>query len=301
MQTTGIITEIKRYAIHDGPGIRTTIFVKGCPLRCTWCSSPETWEPYPQIYFKAISCKEFGDCIKACPVDAITMNKNYKIDRDRCTLCIKCVEACNSGALVTVGRIVTSEDVVREIEKDIVFYKKSGGGATISGGEPLFQPHFVSRILKLCHKKGIHTVLDSSGYAKPEHVKQVLENVDLVLLDLKHMDPIMHKDYTGVSNELIIENAKLMAKKCKMRISLPLIKGINDSEENIKKTIEFTKSLGIECIDVEPFHALGESKYEMLGMKNPFHDFEEVSSQEVNKVIEIIQSAGLRATRGRTM
>jgi pyruvate formate lyase activating enzyme len=298
---TGIITEFKRYAVYDGPGIRTTVFVKGCPLRCKWCCNPETWESHPQLYFKASLCKEFGSCIKACPTGTISMVKEHKINRTLCSLCMKCVGACPHGALSTVGRRVTPEEVVREVEKDTPFYRKSGGGVTVSGGEPLFQPNFVSRIFELCHKKGISTVLDTCGYAEPNVVERVLEHVDLVLLDIKHMNPTMHKRLMGVSNEFILENAKLMASKCHVRISLPLIKGINDSEENIRKTIEFTKSLNLEHIDIEPLHKLGGGKYEMLGMKDPFSDFEEVSSGEIEKIVKIIESYGLKATEGRTM
>jgi pyruvate formate lyase activating enzyme len=300
-EVTGVITEMKRYAIHDGPGIRTTLFVKGCPLRCKWCSNPEAWEPYPQIYFKANLCKGYGKCGEVCSVGAVSMNKKNKINRKLCTLCMKCVEACPYGALAIVGKKVTTKEIVKEVAKDKIFYEKSGGGVTISGGEPLFQPNFVSKIFELCHKKGISTALDTCGYADPKVIEYVLKHVDLVLLDLKHMDPLVHKKLTGASNELILKNAKLMASKCNTRISLPLIKGINDSEENIRNTIEFVASLNLEYIDVEPFHKLGRSKYKMLGMKDPFSNFKDVPSEEADKVIEMIESYGLKATKGRTM
>jgi pyruvate formate lyase activating enzyme len=298
---TGVKTDIKRYAIHDGPGIRTTIFVKGCPLRCRWCSNPETWELYPQIYFKASLCRERGKCVEQCPVDAIGMNKDAKIDRGLCTLCMKCVEVCPHRALTVVGKEVTTGEMLAEAEKDIIFYRKSGGGVTISGGEPLFQPDFVSAILSLCHRRGISTTLDTCGYAKPEIVRMILENVDLVLLDIKHMDPVRHKKLTGLTNELILQNARLIASCCNVRISLPLIKGINDDRENILKTIEFAASLGVESIDIESFHRMGKDKYEMLGMRDPFSSFQRISSNEVDEVASTIRACGLKATKGRTI
>lgn len=299
--STGIITEIETFATRDGPGIRTTVFVKGCPLRCRWCSNPETWTPYPQLYFHAKRCKDYGKCVKVCPEDAVSMDKAQKIDRQKCTLCMLCVEACNYDALVKVGAEVTTEEVAERVEKDYPFYVRSNGGVTISGGEPLSQPDFTLELLKICHEKGIHTCLDTSGYAKPEDVKRVIKHVDLVLLDIKHMDPAKHTEWTGVSNELILKNAELMANECEMRASLPLISGVNDSDENIERTAEFAASLGIGSIDVEPFHKLGEGKYLALGLKSPYSDLKEVSSEKVNHVMEMIESYGLKTTRGRAI
>jgi len=296
-----VITEIKRFAIHDGPGIRTTIFVKGCPLSCKWCSNPETHKSYPEIYFIAKKCQESGKCTKVCPEDAISMNKNQKIDRRRCTLCMLCVEACKYGVLEKVGREMTPEEVAEKIAEDYPFYINSGGGMTISGGEPLYHPDFTSCLLQICHEKNISTVLDTSGYAKPEDVERVIKHVDIVLLDIKHMSPREHKEWTGVSNELILENAQLMVSKCNVRVSLPLVSGVNDSEDNVKKTIEFTASLGIKHIDIVPFHRLGESKYQFLGLKSPFSNFKNIPDEKVNDVVKMIESYGLEATKGRAM
>lgn len=298
---TGLTTEIKRFATHDGPGIRTTIFVKGCPLGCKWCSNPETQKPYPEIYFIARKCQECGECAKACPEDAITMDKERKIDRDRCTLCMRCVEVCKYGALEKVGVEVTPEEMAEKIEEDYPFYLRSGGGMTISGGEPLYQPDFTAQLCELCHEKNISTVLDTCGYAIAEDVKRVLKHIDVVLLDVKHMSPIEHKKWMGVSNELILENAKLMSSICDVRISLPLVPGVNDSEENLIRTIEFTKSLGIKYIDVMPLHKLGTSKYQFLGLESPFSDFDKVPEEKIDEVLRLIESYGLKATRERAM
>lgn len=299
-QITGIITEFKSFATHDGPGIRTTVFIKGCPLRCKWCANPETWTRSPQIYFHAKKCKGDGECLKACHEGAISTGE-VRIDRKKCTLCMECVEACCYEALQKVGREVTPEEVAKKIADDYAFFIKSGGGMTVSGGEPLSQPDFTSELMKICHERGIHTCLDTSGYAEPETLRKVLEYTDLVLLDIKHMDAIKHAEWTGVSNELILENAKLMAKECETRISLPLIPGINDSAENIKATAEFAISTGIKFVDVEPFHKLGEGKYFALGLESPYSNFGELTNEKLNEVITIFESFRLKTTRGRNV
>lgn len=297
----GVITEIKCFAVHDGPGIRTTVFVKGCPLRCKWCSNAETWYVGAQIFFHTKKCKGDGECGKVCPEGAISMDNPQRIDRQKCTLCMLCVEVCKYGALEKVGTEVTPRQVAEKIEEDYPFYARSNGGMTISGGEPLYQPDFTLELLKICHEKGIKTCLDTSGYAKPEDVRRVIKHVDMALLDIKHIDPIKHAEWTGVSNELILKNAKLIASECETRVSLPLIPGVNDSEENLRRTIEFTASLRITCIDVLPFHRLGEGKYQALGLKSPYSDFEELTSEKVNEVIKMIESYGLESTRGRSI
>ena len=170
---------------------------------------------------------------------------------------------------------------------------------TVSGGEPLSQPNFTSALMELCHQRGIPTCLDTSGYAEPEVVERVLQHTDLVLLDIKHMDPARHAEWTGVSNQLILENARLMARKCETRASFPVVPGVNDTEENIRMTSEFVGSLGIKYLDVEPFHKLGEGKYQALGLVSPYSDFAEITEDKVNSVIELIESYNLKTTRGR--
>ena len=301
MEIPNLITKIERFSTYDGYGIRSTVFVKGCPLRCKWCSNPETQKPYPEIFFTAEKCKECGECVRVCPEQVVSMNKEHKIDRSRCTLCMECVESCRYGALQTSGLEVTPNEIAKVVAKDMPFYKRSNWGVTISGGEPLLQPHFTSELFRLCHEKGIHTCLDTSGYGAQEHIEQVLKYVDLVLLDIKCMDPVKHKQWTGLSNELILKNAKLMVNQCEVRISLPLVPGVSDDEENIRRTAEFAVSIGVECIDVLPFHRLGESKYEYMGLANPYTDFEERPDESINKVLEIVASYGLKPTKERSM
>jgi pyruvate formate lyase activating enzyme len=300
-EVLGVITEFKRFATHDGPGIRTTVFVKGCPLRCVWCSNPETWEMTPQLYFKPQLCVESGRCVDICPEKAIAMSKERKIDRLKCNLCFKCVDACLYGALEKVGKVVSVEEVMRVVERDLPFYQKSGGGLTLSGGEPLHQPTFTSGVFKRCKESGIHTTLDTCGYARPDVVEEVLKYTDLVLLDIKHMDSEKHKKYTGVGNELILHNARIMARRCEVRISLPLIPGLNDSYENIRATAEFAKSLGVKYIDIEPLHKFGDHKYRFLGLESPYKHLTEPTREEVLSVKREIESMGIQATVGRMM
>ncbi len=212
-----------------------------------------------------------------------------------------CVEICPSGALEKVGLEVTSEEMAEKVALDKPFYDRSGGGLTISGGEPLAQPEFTSELARLVRQKGIHTCLDTSGYGKPEDVKRIVENIDLILLDLKQMDPEKHRKWTGVSNEMILKNAEKMASHCKVRISIPLIPGVNDDDENIDETVEFAKFLGVEYIDLMPFHRLGTTKYQFLGRPSPYSAFGKISDERVNEIVRRIESKGLRTSVERSM
>jgi len=304
MNKKGIIFSIQRFSIYNGPGIRTAVFLKGCPLRCLWCSNPEGINPNLQIIFRRENCTNCGECVSACPFGAITMSKEkkIKIDYKHCNLCMKCVDACGyRRALEKVGEEITAEEVVKEVMKDIPFFKNSNGGITLTGGEPLFQIDFAKEILKICKEKSIHTTLDTSGYTKLSDVEKVIDFVDLVLLDIKHMDSHIHKKFCGKPNEVILENAKWLAKNTKVRISFPLIPGFNDSDENIKKVAEFAAQLKVEVIDIEPLHKLAEIKYKDLGMESPFRLWKKISDEEVAKVREIIESYGLKTTKGRTI
>ncbi|WP_243120782.1 glycyl-radical enzyme activating protein [Pelotomaculum sp. FP] len=299
-KNTGIIADIKKFETHDGPGIRTTVFIKGCFLSCRWCANPETQEPLPQLYFIPKRCKDFGACVDACPAGAISTNTDHKIDRQKCTYCMKCVEACPYSAFKQVGRIVTVDEVIEEVEKDKPFYG-SDGGLTISGGEPLYQPVFTKELLKISKEKGISTVLDTTGYAKWEVLEDVLEYTDMVLLDIKHMDPVKHREWTGVSNKKILENAKLIADKCKTRISVPLVPGFNNSRDNLIATAEFLTTINAEWVDIVPLHSLGSSKYEFLGITSPYTEIGAISKEEVIKARDIFARYGFKTTIGRMM
>ncbi|HUT02654.1 MAG TPA: glycyl-radical enzyme activating protein [bacterium] len=300
MTTKGIITEIKRFATHDGPGIRTSVFLKGCPLRCDWCSNPETIDPKPQLYFIASRCKECGACLKVCAEGAVAADVNNRIIRKMCTLCMACADECLNGALRPVGEAITVERLMLEIEKDLPFYGDDGG-LTLTGGEPLFQPEFCIALLKACHNRGISTVLDTSGFAPPKVVEEAMKYTDLVLLDIKHIDPEMHKIGAGVDNKLVLENAALMSEVTAVRISFPLIPGFNDSEDNIAATAKLALSLGVEHIDINPMHALGADKYRSLGLKPPFDRYRLPMEADLAKAVAIIDGLGLKTTVGRMM
>jgi len=300
MEQTGIITEIKKFATHDGPGIRTTVFLKGCPLRCTWCANPETQLPYPQLYYMPRRCKEYGGCVSICPEGAISMDTEHKLDRSACTRCMKCVQGCPNGAFRQVGMLTTVADVMKDIEKDIPFYGKEGG-MTLSGGEPLFQPAFAIALLKSCRERKISTVLDTCGYAPSDVVEGAMRYTDLVLLDIKHMDSVQHRQATGVDNDLILQNAEIMARMTDVRISLPLIPGFNDSRFNLSETARFVISLGIDHVDINPLHVLGTDKYLCLGLESPYTQMSSIKKHDLSRAKEIFEELGIKVTVGRMM
>lgn len=262
----GTIFDIQRYSIHDGPGIRTTVFLKGCPLQCLWCSNPESQSNYPEIMFDRSLCTRCGRCVEVCPYNAtVKSDDEIKLLRDLCQGCGECVAACPNDARQLVGRQEEVEKILKEVEKDGLFYKNSGGGVTLSGGEPMSQPDFTCTLLKRCKDQGIHTVLDTSGYTRLEDWDRVLEYVDLILFDLKEMESDKHKEYTGVTNELILASArKLTSLGVPMIIRVPLIPGYTDSHKNIEGCAHFAKEIGVNRIELLAFHRLCISKYNKL-------------------------------------
>lgn len=296
----GIIFNIQRYSIHDGPGIRTLIFFKGCPLRCLWCSNPESQKSSPEILFSKTKCIGCGKCAEVCPKNAIIKSTDKRINRDICDLCLKCVETCYAEALENAGKKMTIEEIIKEIEKDRPFYEKSGGGITVSGGEPLMQPKFLKELLKICKERNINTAIETCGYVKWPIFKEVLEFVDLVLMDLKHMDSRSHEKLTGKKNEIILENIKNIAKlKKPMIIRFPLIPTYNDSIENIRKIGEFVKNLGgVDEINIIPFHRFGESKYEKLDREWTISDIKPPTQEYLEEIKKLLENYGLKVKIG---
>jgi len=285
----GLIFDIQRSRQDDGPGIRTTVFLKGCPLRCVWCSNPESQRSSPEIMYNAnLHIDGCEECIKACPVSAIEKDEEegVRIGRELCRKgCSECAKVCYSNALAVIGQRVSVKEVLKAVEKDIPFYRSSNGGVTISGGEPLTQPEFTKAILKACKERGIHTVLDTSGYEQWEVLEEILKYVDLTLYDIKHTDPVKHKAYTGVSNELILENIRRMGqKKMPIVIRLAVIPKINDSEENINELIELTKEVLPLRVDLLPYHRLGVSKYRMLGREYRLDGLEPPTRKNLKRI-----------------
>ena len=296
---TGSVFLIQHYSIYDGPGLRTTIFLKGCPLKCRWCQNPESWNPYPELMVHKEKCTLCGKCVEACPVGALNIESTtgIRVDRSKCTLCFQCVDVCPTGTLSKVGTYMTVEQIMADIGGDEVFYSRSGGGVTISGGEPLFQPSFTHKLLKACKERGYHTALDTSGHAPWPVLKRALEYVDIVLYDIKHMDPELHRKATGKSNDLILRNLHKIPKAIKVWLRIPLIPGYNDSDANLRKIAELGTEVGAEKISILPFNRAGEGKYQSLGRQYPM-DEEPPSRERIREAQSFIESFGLRVAVG---
>jgi pyruvate formate lyase activating enzyme len=293
----GIVFNIQRYSIDDGPGVRTTVFLKGCPLSCLWCSNPESQNPQPEVTWRYTSCKKCCTCVKACPLGIIKLDEEgIHIDRKSCNLCGKCIEACVPEALKMSGTKMTVDEVYNVVKRDIDYYNASGGGITCSGGEILVQADFVAALFKKCQTDGIHTCADTSGYGTQKAIEKILTYTDLVYFDMKHMNPVEHKKYCGQSNDLIFNNLSLVIKKkIPLVIRIPLIPGYNDSDENISAIAKTVSKLTKKAvISILPYHSYGSNKYRMIDMKYMLDDVKTPSEDELNKVRQIIESFGLK-------
>ncbi|MFA4917290.1 MAG: glycyl-radical enzyme activating protein [Syntrophales bacterium] len=294
---SGWVFNIQRYSIQDGPGIRTTVFLKGCPLTCLWCSNPESQELHPQLLHFETQCTKCHKCLEACPNGAIIPGSNGEIviDRKLCNACGVCVDACPSGAMVISGSLMTIDEVVAVVEKDSLFYRNSGGGVTFSGGEPTYQPAFLLGLLKSCQKKGFHTCLDTSACVQWEVFKKVLDYVDLVLFDVKHMSPDRHKELTGLDNQLILNNLRQIAKTGKeVIVRIPLMPDFNSSHENINALGDIMSQLSLKRVDLLPYHRLGMKKYEALGMEYKLTELRSFKKEEVEDIKGILENLGLK-------
>jgi pyruvate formate lyase activating enzyme len=291
-----VVTNIQGYSLHDGPGIRTVVFLKGCPLRCRWCANPEGLSPGIQVGFIKNLCAGCGKCFSVCPENALTDDgTRHRIDYGRCTACGKCVDVCDYKALVRYGREMRVEDVFDAVRRDKMFYDASGGGVTVSGGEPLLQAGFVKALFELCRAENINTCVETSGFVTAGNLLEVLPLTDFLLFDLKHMDLEKHRHYTGQWNDLILSNARLAAEQgADILFRIPLIPGVNDDDDNIVATAAFIKELpGQQRAQLMPFHRLGDSKYRALNMENTMRATEVMTPEQVEAVRRRFEDCGV--------
>lgn len=299
---TGRVFDIKRYSIHDGPGIRTTVFLKGCPLRCLWCHNPEGIDLPAELMHWPSRCSRCYACVAACPVQAISKDRAgaVAVDKTKCDLCGRCAEACLYDAMQVVGREMTVDDLVTEIDKDRVFYEQSGGGATFSGGDPLAQPVFLEELLGALRSRGVRTAVDISGFAAAALLERIAARTDLVLFDLKVMDDAKHHELTGVSNAPILENLKrLAANGTEVWVRIPLMAGVNDDDRNIDGTIAFLKTLGkVRTVGLLPYHSGGTEKARRLGKESCFKTFEAPPEARLAEIEAAFRAAGFDVRKG---
>lgn len=263
----GIIFDIQRYSVHDGPGIRTLVFLSGCPLRCVWCANPESQKTVPQVMWDSKTCRRCQKCNEICPEGAITEGANAKmIDRAKCTGCGLCDKVCASHSIMLAGRYVNVDEVMAEVDKDKVFYKTSGGGVTIGGGEPLLQPGFARKLLAASRERGYNTAIETAGYVPWENMEKVIPYTDLFLYDIKLLDAEKHGRYIGTDNALILENVrKLKQAGANILVRMPVIPGINDSDESIEAVAALAGSMHMDGMQLLPYHMMGTGKYTQLG------------------------------------
>lgn len=296
----GLIFDLQKFSLHDGPGIRTTVFMKGCPLRCQWCSNPESKNFFPELIARDINCKRCGACLRVCPNGAIKILKNArrKIDRKKCKSCLLCADSCIYGALKRCGQYMTAQEVLSEVIQDKIFYKNSGGGVTLSGGEPLFQGEFAANFLAECKREGLHTVLETSGHCPWREMEKSLEYVDLILFDIKHLNSTIHKKTTGINNSLILKNLQSASKKNKIWLRVPLIAEFNDSEEHIRQVAALGSYIGAEKISLLPYHEGGKKKSEQLGKMYKFNNRKPPDGEYIQRLKSIVEKVGIIVTIG---
>jgi pyruvate formate lyase activating enzyme len=308
MSVTGMVLDIDRFSTHDGPGIRTTVFLKGCPLRCKWCHSPESQLRENELFYKRMRCTGCHFCVVSCPQNAIRANgeiiegvSGISIDRNKCVKCFICTDICNSRALHIGGKEYSSSDIIKSIKPDIDFFLNSGGGVTVTGGEPLMQAEFTWEILSECKKLGIHTMIETCGMGSGVELKKIANECLGIYYDIKLMDPVKHHEWTEMSNKIIIDNLYLlcisenMANKITVRI--PCIPGINDDPENIRDTAEYVASLKIPVIQLMPYNSMASEKYRWIGKNYLLSNSETRNKGYYEELNRIIESVGIKAIR----
>ncbi|ATW28905.1 hypothetical protein DCMF_25710 [Candidatus Formimonas warabiya] len=295
-----MVSNIQKYSIHDGPGIRSTVFLKGCPLLCAWCHNPETQAFQPEIVWYGGKCIGCLSCVEACPHQALKATaQGIVIDRERCVCCGTCTDLCPTLALEKLGKEMTVEQVLAEVEKDRVFYEESGGGVTLSGGEPLSQKEFAVEFLKRCKELGYHTAVDTSGFVPEEVFDAVLPYVDLFLYDIKHLDDEVHRKYMKAPVAPIQHNLRHIVKKgAQVWIRVPLVPTINDAPEHIRRIGALMQDLGLKEIYLLPYHKMAEAKYHRLCLPYTVSHIEEPTAEQMQELADILSKQGLNVHIG---
>ncbi|MFU0888001.1 glycyl-radical enzyme activating protein [Kluyvera sichuanensis] len=298
-ETEGVLFNIQRYSLHDGPGIRTIPFFKGCPLTCRWCSNPESQRPQPELVYKKNDCIRCGKCVDACKQKALSPGNPFFIDRERCIQCGDCTRVCPTQALEMKGKRMTVRDVIRELQKEENLFRRSGGGITLSGGEPLAQPEFARELLKACKEKGWHTAIETTGLTSKETIEEVFPWIDLALTDIKAINPAVHEENTGVNNSRILENLIRISFLTKVIVRIPVIPGVNDNPDEIRSIAEFARLMsGVDTIHLLPYHTFGENKYSLLGRIYPMGDAQSHSENKIEGLKKIVESMGFHCHIG---
>ena len=300
LEKTGVIFDIQRYSIHDGPGIRTTVFLKGCPLCCPWCANPESQLPVPEIECFQDKCVRCLHCADVCPSGAISeSNGEVHLDRNRCEMCGRCCEECPAEARRVLGSKTTVQDILSVVERDRLFYERSGGGMTLSGGEPASQSEFSVALLCACKNRGLHTAIQTTGYQRWEVLQPIIANTDLVMLDIKVADPYLHQQLFGVSNDLILANARRMVDGgSTVVVRIPLVPGYTDTLENLQGIVDFAAHTGIGEITVLPYHRFGEPKYRRLGRSYRLAGQQVPSHEGCSKLLARLKRHGIAVRIG---
>ncbi|MDO4975939.1 MAG: glycyl-radical enzyme activating protein [Eubacteriales bacterium] len=293
---------MQRFSVNDGPGVRTIVFLNGCPLRCKWCCNPESQELKPVVMFKAQNCVGCGNCTVVCPTGASDLSVPGKIDHSKCINCFKCVDVCYHQALEVSGKWMTVEEVLKELYQDRTVYRRSGGGITISGGEALMQHEFLEELLRGCRSVGWTTAIETTGLASTQVLDKIIPLLDTVMMDIKHIDPAVHKAWTGVSNEKILENALYISKIAKkLIIRVPTIPGFNADEDTIRGIAHFCTYLdqtNFGGIHLLPYHDFGTNKYDMLGKPYEMAGTNRPEDEYMQKLKSIVEAEGVRCQIG---
>jgi pyruvate formate lyase activating enzyme len=297
----GIVFDIMRFSTRDGPGIRTTVFLKGCPLACQWCHNPESQKTKPELMLRPGLCINCQECVNTCSQGAISVLDGTVItDPAHCNLCGECVEVCYAEARAMVGREMTVSEVIAEVMKDAPFYEESGGGVTFSGGEVFTQPGFLLELVKACKQRDLNITIDTCGFVQWTMLEKTIPYVDLYLYDLKVIDDETHRKYTGVSNQLILSNlSKLAEYGARIIVRIPVVPGVNDTEQSLHELAEVVSSMPqIERLELLPYHQAGVEKYNRLN--RPYHLLNTISptSERMDHIAQIFRSAGISVQTG---